>query len=53
MHNTYQVVDLQTKQVIGTYGNRKAASRRADKLDLQYGAIRYSVRVVWADEVAA
>ncbi len=53
MGNTYQVVDIQTKQVVGTYGNRKAASRRADKLDLAYGAIRYVVRIIWADEVPA
>ncbi len=52
MH-TYQVIDLHTKQVVGTYNSRKAASRRADTLDLAYGAIRYSVRVIYADEVPA
>ena len=48
MENTqrYQVIDNQTKLVMGTRKTRKAASRLADKLDLQYGAIRYSVQAV-------
>lgn len=44
MNTTYQIIDIQTKTVVGTYGNRKAASTRADKLDMAYGAIRYVVR---------
>jgi hypothetical protein len=40
----YQVIDNQTKQVMGSYLNRVRASRKADKLDLAYGAIRYSIR---------
>ena len=51
--NTYQVIDIQTKKVMGTHTSRAAASRRADKLDLAYGAIRYTVKTIWADEVAA
>lgn len=53
MSNVYQVIDCQTNTIVGTYDNRKAASRRADKLDLAYGAVRYTVRVIWAAEVSA
>ena len=51
--NSYQVIDLHTKTIVGTYDTRKAASRRADKLDQAYGATRYTVRVIWAQEVIA
>ena len=51
--NTYQVIDIQTKKVMGTYTSRAAASRRADKLDLAYGAIRYVVKIIWADQPVA
>lgn len=30
----------------GIYKTRRAASRRADRLDLEYGAIRYSVHFI-------
>ncbi len=50
---TYQVIDIQTKKVMGTYTSRAAASRRADKLDLAYGAIRYVVKIIWADQPVA
>ena len=51
---SYQVIDNKTSEVVGTYKTRKLARRRADKLDLEYGAIRYSVREksldgFWAD----
>lgn len=42
----YQVIDKQTGKVIGSYQDRKRARRKADKLDLEYGAIRYYVREV-------
>lgn len=40
----YQVIDRQTGDVVATYHSRKAATRKADKLDLEYGAIRYRVQ---------
>ncbi len=40
---SYQVIDSQTKQVIGTYSTLKRASHKADKLDLAYGSYRYIV----------
>lgn len=43
---TYQVIDRQTGVVMGIYSSRKAATRKADKLDLEYGAIRYTVKAV-------
>lgn len=46
MTNKFQVIDSKTGDVVGTYGSRKAASRKADKLDLEYGAIRYAVKAV-------
>lgn len=42
----YQVIDIQTKAIIGTYKTRQSASNRANKLDLQYGAVRYIVKPV-------
>jgi hypothetical protein len=43
----YEVFDRQTGLVVGsTYKTRKAARRRADKLDLNYGSIRYGCRLV-------
>ena len=44
---TYQVIDIQTKQVMGIYKTRNRASNRADKLDLAYGAIRYIVKPIF------
>lgn len=41
--NRYQVIDTKTGNVIGIYKSRRMASRKADKLDLEYGAIRYTV----------
>lgn len=41
----YQVIDGKTQKVVsGPYISRVRASRRANKLDLEYGAIRYHVR---------
>ncbi len=45
-----KIIDLHTGQQIGkdyTYKNRNRARRRADKLDLEYGAYRYAVRVIF------
>lgn len=46
MNYTYQVVDNRTGQVISTHTSHKLARRKADRLDLEYGAIRYSVVTV-------
>lgn len=42
----FAVIDRNTGGTVGTYGDRKRARTRANKLDLQYGAIRYLVREV-------
>lgn len=44
----YQVIDKQTGKVVGTYQDAKRARNRRDRLDLQYGAIRYYVNRVEA-----
>lgn len=41
----YEVIDIQTKQVIATRATRVAARKLADRKDFQYGAIRYVVRL--------
>ncbi|KAK46371.1 hypothetical protein BG58_11140 [Caballeronia jiangsuensis] len=47
----YEVIDCKTGKRVGKpYATRVAASRRADKLDLEYGAIRYNVRRVEAKQ---
>lgn len=45
----YSVVDIMTGEVVGSYKNRKRASRKADKLDMEYGAVRYVVRMLRLD----
>jgi len=42
----YKIIDIQTGLQVGKdYASRKRASTRANKLDLEYGAVRYSVRM--------
>lgn len=42
----YVIIDTHTQQQIGsTYASRIRAQRRADALDLAYGAVRYFVRM--------
>ena len=46
----YRVIDTKTmQQVRNTYGadKRHLAQRMADKLDLEYGAVRYVVQPIW------
>lgn len=40
----YNIVDLRTKEVVATCKSRKAARSKADRMDLIFGAIRYSVQ---------
>jgi len=42
----YQVTDNHTGHVIGLYNTLKRASHKADKLDNEYGAVRYSTKRV-------
>ena len=47
MENTiYELIDTKTQKVIGTYSyaQRNRARARRDKLDLQYGAVRYILK---------
>lgn len=54
MNNTYQIIDLQTKHQIGKdYTEGRRARSRAEKLKLQYGAHRYTVNIIFADEKQA
>ena len=39
----YRVMDSLTKLCVATYKTRRMAQNKADKLDLEYGAIRYYV----------
>jgi hypothetical protein len=34
----YEVINTRTRQVVGTYKTLKAASRKCDKMDFDYGA---------------
>lgn len=49
----YQVRDLRENKVVKQYLNKdykfafRTAHRRADKLDLQYGAIKYAVEAIY------
>jgi len=44
----YQVVDIQTKAVVKEYpaGKGQVARNFASKRDMQYGAVRFIVRIV-------
>lgn len=45
----YELVDSHTGTILKRYedGQHKAARNRANKLDSQYGAVRYIVRMVF------
>ena len=47
---TYQVIDTKTQQVLSTHKDRIQARRKRDRLDMQYGAVRYVVKPVFAEE---
>lgn len=45
----YRIIDIHTGQQVGSdysYASRKRARTRAEKLNLAYGAHRYTVRMV-------
>jgi hypothetical protein len=49
----YRVMDLQSQTQVGKDYARKSgarASRRAEKLNLEWGAHRYDRRPIWTDE---
>jgi hypothetical protein len=47
MTNTkYNVIETSTKQIVATCASLQAARRKADKFDLQYGAVNHSVKAV-------
>lgn len=49
----YEIIDIQTKRRVGTtYESRQRAQRRADRLDMEYGAVRYVVYNVEARAAA-
>lgn len=52
-NTTYQLIDNQTGRVLATYtyAQRHRARNRRDRLDAQYGAVRYILRPVF-DHVA-
>ena len=42
---TYQIVDIKTKENVGNpSNNRRRLQTKADKLDSEYGAVRYIVK---------
>ena len=45
----YQIIDSQTGLVVGTYSTAKRARAARDRKDLEYGAIRYAVRIAGAE----
>ena len=42
----YQILDIQTKKIVSKHATRVVAKRKADRMDMQYGAIRYVVKFV-------
>lgn len=51
MAKTHEVIDGQSGRSVGSYSSLRRASRAADRLDLDYGAVRYHARrIKWSDE---
>ena len=47
---THEVIDGHSGRPVGSYSNLRRASRAADRLDLDYGAVRYHAkRISWPD----
>lgn len=44
--HTHEVVDQKTNQRVSTHASRRFATRKADKLDQEYGGYRYTVRPI-------
>jgi hypothetical protein len=42
----YAIIDIRTKETVAICKTRKVASNKADKMDLAFGAIRYSVKYI-------
>lgn len=40
----YEVYDTHRREVVAVYKTRRLARNRADRLDMIYGAVRYTVR---------
>lgn len=45
----YEVVDHHTRKVVGCFKSLVRATRMVDRKDNEYGAVRYSIRPVWAE----
>lgn len=45
----YDVIDGQTGKVVAHFKDGPMASRYCDRMDKEYGAVRFSRRAVWAD----
>jgi hypothetical protein len=43
----YEVIDLRSNTVMGTYKNKKMARKRAEKLNCEYGAQKYGIKGSW------
>lgn len=51
---THEVIDGQSGRPVGSYSSLRRASRAADRLDLDYGAVRYHARRIhWPDQPLA
>jgi len=42
----YQIIDCKTQQVVKTCKTLKSAYRTADRMDAEYGAVRFTVRII-------
>lgn len=45
----FDIIDNQTGKVVAKAKTRASANRMADRRDLAYGAIRYTVKAIWSD----
>lgn len=43
----YDIIDSHTNRVVGTAKTSANAHNRADRMDNNYGAVRYTVKTIW------
>lgn len=47
MPTRYEIIDARTGKVVATARTRDQAYEKADKRDMAYGGVRYTVRPIW------
>ncbi len=49
----FDIIDRQTRKIVGTAKTRAGANRSVDRRDNEYGAYRFEARAVWTETAPA